>query len=511
MDFIGTDKRDFDVYLVDSNIVNSLRKEIRYIYSRIFETDSENIAAGILRLQLLKLQTSPSELPTNFLAESGLGNKIKVQAVWGTDVALSCGRLEKGIEVYREKGSLLTETLVDVVTKHLEDCPLEEIKIWCHKNEVEVFQSLFADYDVYLEANNFISSLAEYKASATFEMLVRIGPLRSQGWSKTPKVILSSPRYNQLLQFIWSGSFDEEGFGADPIIVDSNYLEQFSRTEHSVKKHIEYVDEGPVDEIYSEVDDFIFLKERPMKAVAGSSCILVELPNDIGVLLAPNASQLIYKCGNNTGLIFYQKANELENGSFILTHNMEIDVGDSSSGNDCWKLAKLWKKALNEMYKHQYQYLIMKMEAAGINLKGLDRAAQKWVQFDGGVICGPLSKRHFQLLIEAVLPTSLGDYSWRQAWREIEESRVQAIKDGRIESSIINEELVDYLTTNIRNITDLCDEWSLFSHDVCLHSGLVGTVKFYPVISVSDGFNAPIEKFGEVESLVSLERFRTNI
>ncbi len=509
IDFIESNEFDIELYRIESNLVSSIREYIREIYSKLFESESHIVTAGILRLQLLKIQSSPEMISTSFLSDCCLNNSHLNERILGQEVAQVCKNLVKIIKLYNECGSPLADKLIDVVSIYIEQYSLEKVKIWCHKKEQEIYQDLFLKCGIYLTDNNFISSLAEYRNVDVFEVLIRVGPLRSNGWSKLPQVIISSPKFIKLLQFSWADSLNEDGFGLDPVLSNIDYLQKFESHETVVKNYVDFK-ESVEDDTNEVVDDFVFLNERPVRVQKEISCFLIEFPGDKGVMLTRGSHQLVFINGD-AGTISYKDAEEIESGDFLILHDIEIDLGHDVLNVEGGKLAVLWKKELAELYKWKPGFLKRKMKEAGINLRDLDRAANKWIQYDGGVICGPQSKIDFKFLIDSVLTGVLGKYTWKDAWNEIEKSRVHAIQDGKIESAIVNEQLTSELNTDISQIKELCSSGEIFRRGVKQSSGLSGTVRFYPVTSVSAGFNAPNKKIGEICRTILFECYRTYV
>jgi hypothetical protein len=509
IDFIESNEFDINIYSIKSNLVSSIRKYIREIYSRLYELDSYVEATGILRLQLLKLHSSPDMISTSFLSDCSLSDSHLNERILGREVAVACDNLDKIIKLYNKSGSPLATKLTEVVSKNIELYSLGKVKIWCHKREQGIYQDLFLKCGINLTDNNFISSLAEYRNVEFFEVLIRVGPLRSHGWSKLPQVIISSPKFVQLLQFYWAGSFNEEGFGLDPVLNNINYLQKFKRHETVVENYVDF-NESIDDEFNEVIDDFFFFNERPVHVKKGISCFLFEFPSDMGVMLTPGSHQLVFINGD-VGIVTYKDADEIEPGYFLILHDIEIDLGDDVLNVGGGKLAVLWKTKLAELYKRSPALLRIKMREAGINLCDLDRAANKWVQYDGDIICGPQNKIHFQFLIDSVLTGVLGEHTWKHAWDEIENSRVQAIQNGRIEAAIVNEQLVSELNTDIFQIKQRCSSGEFFRREIKQSSDLSGMVRFYPVTSVSVGFKVPHEIIGDISPIILFESYRTDV
>ncbi|RLA46242.1 MAG: hypothetical protein DRR42_18590 [Gammaproteobacteria bacterium] len=497
-------------YCIDSNVVALIRRCIRSIYTALIDSEEDNATAGYLRLELLKLQSTPDVPSLEMLANCRLEDIERNKNVWGQDIANICNVLSGAIQALNENESPLLKQLVEVVSIEIEKFDLIKIKIWCHRKEREAFIDLFSAHNIELTDHHFICSLAEYRKTDFFEVLVCIGPLRSQGWSKTPKAILSAPRYSKLIQFIWEGSLDEKEFGLDPVIHTKDYLKSFSQHDETITSHIQ-LDDGAVDNAPEEIDDFTFLAERPIKLSHENSCVLIEFLGGKGVLLVPGARQLIFDQNAGSKPLNYKNAHEVESSNFLLLHDVEADLGSNASNKVNGVIAPLWKRALSNMYNQQYSLLMRSMTLAGINLLDLDRAAKKWMQSGGEVIYGPQSWRHFQLLIKSVLPDCLENYTRRQAWQEVVDSRVQAIQDGRIESTIVNEQLVKELYSKSGYIKENCSNGDFFRVSINPESGLSGTVSCYPVLDVSIGFMAPPEKLGVIKKSIDFEIYRVDI
>ena len=56
----------------------------------------------------------------------------------------------------------------------------------------------------------------DYREVEPFDVLVKVGPLRSKGWGSAPDATLSAPRFAKMVQIVWSGCGDEDDFGYDP-------------------------------------------------------------------------------------------------------------------------------------------------------------------------------------------------------------------------------------------------------------------------------------------------------
>jgi hypothetical protein len=504
---IAASELQYQSIKVQSNLVSLIRSYIRCIYSELYTANENHLWLDKLRLALLKLQTSPVLLTTQLIDDYGLGDIEIVKKVWGADFSETYQSLSAAIILLNENESPLMIELVKSVSESIELYGIDRIRIWAHRNETSDYMDKFHSQGIFLSESNFIYSLPEYRKSNSFDVLYRMGPLRSEGWSKIPKVIISAPHYKKLIQIMWSGSFNESDFGMDPVIKSVDYFDNFITIEKSSLYDVN-VDFLYDSEYVDDADDLVFLSERVVKGIEKVPCILIEFLGEKGALVTPRSQQLIFN-REDTDLPFsYKSANVIESDNTIIFHDVKADLGFNSSSAEHGMLAPLWKSALKQMYKTNYRYLMYKMGEAGIDLLDLDRAAKDWFKVvEGEVIHGPQSKEHFKALVKSVLPGCLGDVGWVQAWKEIQASRVEAIQYGRIESAIVNEELVSFLEAKVDSLSSPLKLGGGVSM-VVEEDGLSGIVTFHLVIDTITGFLAPQEVIGNISDIDNFEKFR---
>ena len=504
---IAASELQYQSIKVQSNLVSLIRMYIRRIYSELHEADENHLWLDNLRLALLKLQTSPVLLTSQLLDHSGLGDNEKVKKVWGPDFLETYQSLSTAIILLNENESPLMIELTKSVSKSIEVYGIDQIRIWVHRNEAIDYLDGFHRRGIFLSEKNFIYSLPEYRKSNSFDVLYRIGPLRSEGWSKIPKAIISAPRYKKLIQVMWSGSFNESDFGMDPVISSVDYFDNFITIEKSSLYDVN-VDFFYGSEYVDDEDDLDFLAERVLKRAGKTPCVLIEFPENKGVLVTPNSHQLILDRDDKDSLFSYKSANAIESENILLRYKVDAELGLSSSSVELGKLAPLWKSALKQMYKTNYSYLMHRMKEVGIDLLDCDRAAKEWFKVvEGEVIHGPQSKGHFKALIELVLPGCLGGAGWTQAWQEIQYSRGEAIQYGRIENATVNEELLSFLKMKF----DFENVLKMGGISMNLSDGvLTGIVNFYLVVDMTTGFLAPDEVMGDINDIDIFDKYRVN-
>lgn len=510
-DFLENSKFEAIVHSIKYDLIRQIRFLLRSIYSVLLDTDSNELITSSLRLELLKLQSSPVPPSVNLLKECNLTSFETNKNRYGIDFANDCKLLDESMRFFNKNKSPLVRELLKAVSIELQNnCKLEELKIWCHKNEQEAYVDLFNQENIFLSEENFITSLAEYRKTDFFKILIRLGPLRLQGWSKTPSVIITAPRYEKLIQFLWSHSSNEETFGFEPVLGTSSFFEKFEWTELKHEELSKFASSNKLNAIeYTEIDDFKFLVDKPLtKTRDNSPCVLIEFPFDKGVLLTLGSDQLIFDDKKNFS---YKDAKCIQPGDYLLFDHIHADFGSNSMSTKRYKLASEWKKVLKEKYREGPEKLVKSLTLCGIKLCNLDQALLRWMQTDNEVISAPQSQLHFELLINELNRLSQDQVPWKDAWAEIQRSRVNAIQDGRIESNIVNDQLLNELNKAKQTIIVKSFQGEFFTESLSQNNGLTGSIDFYPVVDVAGGFRAPHEHLKDIKPISQLELFRINI
>ena len=495
--------------IVDCKLASLIRRSMRDIFHVFYESEAELDKAAYIRMELLKFHSSPHLIHQDLINYLGFRDHQSFSRVWGSDLANTVSILNDALSLMTDRGSALVEALTNAVATELERVSKKELKIWCHRAELETYIELFKSNEIFIDEQNFISSLPEYRGVTPFETLILIGPLRHYGWSKKTRAIVSAPRYNKLQQIMWSGSQDGAEFTNDPLVSEKDYSELFSESKTYIYSSFEDDFPSPLDT--DDIDDYQFFTEKPLPNRYSTKAVLLEFTGKKGVLLPIGSQQLVFDPRNEHPEFTYKTSSEIEPGSFLLMH----DVSPQNDLDDFERvlapLADMWKSALEEMYRTRYQQLMYLMEKSAIDLIDFDRAVKKWIQRDGTVVYGPQHKRHFRSLIEDVIPNCLGEHNWQEAWREIQLSRVKAIQHGRIEHAYTNELLVEELSSGISLISELCAGGNYFSHKLPKDGDLHGEVKFYPVNQKDVGFRVMPEILGNISAIEDFEQFRVEI
>ncbi|MFF5867657.1 hypothetical protein [Pseudomonas sp. NPDC012596] len=520
MQFIEKNPPLQEVYIGNSPLFSKIRHHMQALYIAIYQPEGDeyqNESALMLRFEMLKWLTSPLVPDIGLFLRCGLADEERNRRLWGAQVAQTIELLKDLIARYTEEGSVLNTEFVRLFVELACEYSEGGIRIWCHPKERDLFRELLEGLSD-LEDGVFVSTLAEYRNSPPAEVLIRFGPLRTRGFGNAPEALITSPSYRRLVRLVWAGLSDEEGFADDPVLPTYNYLTTMRSVRTTVTGSL-----GEWDGLTGKepVDDLAIIDQKVLVKKALYGCVLVEFPDEYGVLLRSGSRLLVFSpsCTDaDTEIIGYRHVSDVAAGDYLLVHDADADLGEVSVDAAKAPLAALWKNALSDLWRRHPRVCIQKMQQAGINLRDLSRAVQKWTVMNGTVIRAPLRKKHFEALLTKVLdPELIPSMSvdgrtvlgWRRAWAEIEATRVSAIQHGALENAIVNEQLVAELSKELASIRGMISLDDVYRHLLQPESGLTGSVAFKPVLSISSDFSAPAEQLGKLLRLPIAEQYRT--
>lgn len=508
-----------ELYIGESPLFSTIRHHMRMLYSALYQPEgdpSQNESALLLRFEVQKWLTSPLMPDIGLFLRCGLADDGQLRRQWGVDVAQTVELLKDLIARYAEEDSVLNTEFVRLFVDLACEYPEGRIRIWCHHKERDLFRDLLQGLTD-LDDGVFVSTLAEYRKSPPADALIRFGPLRTRGFGNVPEALITSPSYRRLVRLVWAGLADEEGFADDPVLPTHNYLASLCSARTTVTGNPGTVTVPPETE---PADDLVFLDQKAPASKVLHRCVLVEFSTEYGVLLRPGSRLLVFSphC-TDAEAIGYRYIGDVEAGDYLLIHDADADLGEVSVDAAKAPLAVLWKKALADAWRRHPSVCTKKMKQAGIGLLDLPRAVQNWTAMNGTVIRAPMRKKHFEALLTKVLdpeliPPMVTDGrtvpGWRQAWAEVESTRVTAIQNGAVGNAIVNEQLVAELYKEMPTIRDMISLDDVYRHRLQPESGLTGSVEFKPVISLSPDFAAPAEQLEKPLKLPVAEQYRTD-
>ncbi len=448
-----------------------------------------------------------------------MGGPAAVEARWGRDIRNHYEDACRTAEELLELENPVRATLANIIQTLREKG--RSFRIFCHKRSREHFESIFtASGGVALPENVFIHSVAEYREAEPFGVLVKVGPLRSRGWGSAPDALLTAPRFDTLVQVVWSGCGDEPGFGYDPVSVPLSVGDAAHDTGTSMDRYTPSLRlKWNVQEIRSrdntigrhddlpDVNEFeVFTRLAQPADVQRAT--LVQVDEDHGILYPPHSRVL--GLDTLTHSISYRLPGEtLLEGMFLILPVVD-DARLAGLQAEDGHFSSIWKAKLNAEYRRDPTALVIRLRDAGLRLLQLRQRIEHWCRPPSTVIHAPQSMHHFEILIKVLGldfdtngPAQRRRAAWWQlAWDEVRRARGEAIQTGFQEQQIIDEQLLAALHALDVDIRANVGQRT-FQLAIPPNQTLHGVFRFYRVLAVEEGFQAPP---GELRMLCELSR-----
>lgn len=501
---------------------NILRRNLRKVLTQLRGTDDIESIDLSERLQsvLSEWLTVPVPFDESFLQSVQiLGDVSRVEGRWGKDTRLLIEEAQDAAWSLFSTENPLRECLKAVISNlHGQQ---RVFRISCHRNAIGNFQSLNLPFmHGSISKHLFIHSLSDYQQSAPFDVLIKVGPLRSRGWGSVPDAFLSAPKFPVLIQVLWSGCMDEVGVGFDPVIT-LNEREGLKSAGIAWSTEVIPTEVGtsmganalPMEDelqIFREMGLTLASKTRNAKSMATR----VQIDNDNCVFYHPYAEIPCFdpsiQAPQPIGLRL--PAETLGEGMYTIRtlFRQEVDLGDLKAEDGYF--TRIWKDELNKASKIDKQRICERLRSRGINLVSLESALEKWCSPPTTVIRSPQQIKHFKILIEVLgldhstdsgLRGSRKEW-WKYAWEEIRRSRGEAIQEGTLRQEIIRDQVLNILREMLQQIRQQAVECDEFAIEIPPQRGLKVVAYFNKVYSVEQGFRVPDGMFEKI-----LERHRT--
>lgn len=476
-----------------------------------------------LRTILMEWLTAPvrfDDAMFSSLCEMGLPESIGKR--WGDDFRrchlAACAAARELAEIESPMRLTLAVEILELYSLK------SEFRIYCHKKSRKHFESLCDEYDLpEFPAAVFLHSLNDYRKAELFETLIKIGPLRPWGWGAVPDAVLTAPRFNTLIQIVWSGCADENGFGYDPVFDMQSSLPGAGNTD-GTENHV--IDRGqkwtlktsrplangfehfnPVD--FDEFDNSAKVKclEEPQPV------LMVELEGEQGILLS--RKERVLTVDTKSWEIGYKKSEDLsEEDTLLVIPFVEADrTFDMRAENGYF--SHIWKEKLRIRQQQDITTLENSLRDAGLFLINLRQCIDLWCNSPHTVIHAPREMKHFKILIEVLgIDFAPDDRAraknipwWKFAWDEISRSRGKAIRSATLGQQAIDDQLPKVLN-DLKDEVMRHEEETIFQLNIPCGSAIGGILRFYRIIDIEDGFMAPRDECGLLCDLEGLDRWR---
>jgi hypothetical protein len=504
-----------------------LRRSLRQIVMKLGESDDHE-AVGIsdgIRSLLSEWLTTPIKFDT--LIERSIaevfGNRAAVTSRWGSDIATF---FEAAREAAANLGAIQSP-LRNKLKETIQELSLQGLrfKIYCHRRARPHFDSLLGEIDDFTVTDDlFLHSVRDYRDCETFDVLIKVGPLRSRGWGSAPDAIWTAPRFDVLKLIVWSGSNDEPGFGYDP----SQSTETRSRSTsspHAGASHLpewseEQLRTGDYDNLRGmDGADWDELSVFAEKTHSGDNraAKFVQVDEEHGIFYPPYSRVLSFNPLSRSREPISSRipGETLVEGMFVIIPELEdVDLGDLQARHGDY--SRVWKARLRDAIISNRDELLERLRSAGLDLMHLESAINHWSREPGTVIHAPQRIAHFGILIHVLGieddAGSTGSHSaipwWKRAWIEIRESRGDAIQAGQLEQELIDEQLATVLGSLLPDIRREASVGHSFVLAVPAASGMSGTLRFFPVTAIEDGFSVPDGELRVVKNLAVIDQWR---
>jgi hypothetical protein len=480
-----------------------LRSGVRQLIATLRDSEDEWVREQVTWLQRLLARWITS--PVSFRGDASdellgvLGEVDDLSRAWGDAVSRPLAlALEGAAEMSDCESALQIETgtnLRRLINAHA------DFRIYCHRSVRHQFLSLLSlSSEVPAIADDrFLHSFRDYRDSRPFEVLLKVGPLRIEGWGSSPSAILSAPRYGELLQIVWAGTFDDLRFGADPVLGDSRdtlrpqpgsvlELNGGIRWTTSVRRL------GSAENGFSEVpvDDLGLISLRDVATLeARRPSLLLLLEGQRAVMYPPNATVLVFNPSalGEFAISEAQVNEDIASGMFLIWPRVQEEETSQMTAVFGGNLFTVWKAKLKDELSWDAAALVVRLRAAGLHLTHLESAARHWAKEPTSVIHAPQMRRHFVILMKVL---GLEDkHGIAAAWHEVARSRGEAIQAGVHEHS----RLIDLSVAVLRGMTSKIAEAAKTEHEFNMQtpagSPLFGAFFFMRIAGTEDGYRAP--------------------
>ena len=507
---------------VYSTVFGNLRRGLRSIAFRLAEGaegDAQSVADRI-RLMLSEWLTVPVPFDGAVLESVlSLGDVQAVETRWGRDVRMAYEAAFAAARAMQNSENPMRAHLYETIQRLRTDS--RTWRIYCHKRARAHFESIFQGAP--LPQVCFLHSVRDYRDAIPFDVLVKVGPLRSRGWGSAPDAILSAPRFETLMQIVWSGCADEDGFGYDPVAPPTGGVPRqgspraLGETPQWTRRatRIGY-DEGDQTGMPADVDELRLFSEVA-RSRALRRATLVEIDEGHGILYPPQSQVPSFdqRETTETPLAFRLPGETLSEGMYIVQPLLaDADLGGLHAADGYY--SRIWKEYLRKELTRNAADLVRQLRAAGLDLLHLLSRVKDWCRPPSTVIHAPQQRKHFEILIKALgidneTPRPSHAYHlewWQSAWNEIAHSRGEAIQTGLQEHEIVNEELLAALAGLLPEIRRAGAAQSGFQIEIPTGKSLRGFVRFHFVRSIEEGFLVPDSILRTICDLDTIEQWR---
>ncbi len=502
-----------------------LRRNLRFILTSLHEGDDheQHDVSDRLRMLLSEWLTVPIQFDATILSsiQTILGSSETIGSKWGNNIRSA---YDEAIKAARALVLTDNPVRVDLQTVIREVTNQgRTFRIYCHRRARPHFESLAEPGDSPLNDGTFLHSVTDYRQAEPFDVLIKVGPLRSRGWGSAPDALLTAPRFATLIQIVWSGCGDEPNFGYDPVsgASDAGITAENGMDRNDLGHGISWTrrvtsvgdDIAAIPDHFSDIDEFQIFGQ--LKQASNSRrATLVQIDNQHGILYPPYSQVLSFDPNSNVNKPIDRRllGETLFEGMFIVRPLLaDISLGGLQAEHG--HFSQIWKSRMAEEWGKDPEALTRRLRGAGLDLLHLETAIGHWCEPPTTVIHAPQRRKHFEILI-GVLGVDSGSNVvsgahtaswWQYAWNEIRRSRGEAIQAGFQGHDIIEEQLLVILNDMLPEIRLKAAAGDGMSLSI---PSLSGAALFNKISSIEAGFIVPETELKVVRELNTIEQWR---
>jgi hypothetical protein len=513
---------------IASESFGSLRRSLRQIILilRDSDDDAQEVSQRV-RALLSEWLTVP--VPFSLIRDaliSALGTSESVGVRWGSDVhTLYDSALRAAEELFLSENPV-RQRLRDVLQESRSHGG--RFKIFCHRRARPHFESLYPlSAGTPFGDGTFLHSVSEYLNAELFDVLIKVGPLRSGGWGSAPDALLTSPRFASLVQLVWSGCRDEQDFGYDPAARPDTLAgaqENASTTARTRAGPITWTariarvgeDSGAVAGGAGEIDELREFRELDRRH-EDRLATLVQVDSDLGILYASHSQVLSFDPDPRARQPIDRRipGGTLVAGMYVIQPVIEdVDLGAMHAGQG--QYSRIWKEQLTQLWRVDAVDLLKRLLTEGLDLDDPGAAVERWCRPPTTVIHAPQTIEHFQILMRVLGHTDANEVTvgsrrlpfWRLAWNEIRRSRGEAIQAGVQEHEIVEQALHAILQSLLPEVREKSGSTMNFMVKIPSTHELKGVFEFFTVGCIEEGFRVPDSELRRVLPLTIIDSWR---
>lgn len=499
----------WDRIVIQDDALAQLRRAIRRVIRGLCSEDQDQdliVVAAKLQFEMAAWLTSPCQYDaqlSRFLC-AVLGTAADAPRRWGGDIAVAFADALHAANALASRGSRLRQEVGGELQRLIAGG--RSFRIYCRRVDRAHFQGAAeAAGRGRLADDHFLHSPRQYRDTAQFDVLIRVGPLRQDGISGAPEALLNAPRFSNLVQFVWEEIADDPDFGVD--LIESMLPDAAQRRPsedgpwescgfHWQVETLQIPDElGVVARKESDGQTWVDDLEIPPKlrtAEPLNRAVLLHLAQRRGVLYPSKAIVLGLQATSGRIEATWMSSEELEAGMYLVVPDLEEYDADALTA-DPGRHSRTWKRLLGEELQRNREHFIRRLRGAGIDLVNIAGAVDNWVKLPSTVIHAPQTEHHFMVLMKALAESDPGwkEWLWRAAWSEVRRSRGEAIVAGVLEQEKVRDGVLLALKSISSAVAERAEAASDFEFTCPRGFGLSGTLRFMRLLDVEEGFRVP--------------------